>query len=218
MIQRYHTFSTILFENDNVIIKELSDDSYEYGIHEGFSYKKYYKDDGSSLELFPGDKEVLEYKELKLRKYLENINPFEGHYFLSKQETILTYNFRISTTERFITKFLREKYENPVGKYRNYNPQLLEGVQLVYNNRNNLTDIIFNKRTKDGRVMLTTKDSSMYTVIVGINQRNVKGYKHFYELTLISQLKGSPMKNTIQTPLIGVLPDGQPLHKSKKPF
>lgn len=173
---------------DDLIIEILNINDFNYLIKEdfGWKYSFYIKDNKQKLEIDDKSRFDLFNIERELEKYLNLINPFAGN-FTNFNNQIIMYRYEINITEHYITKFLRKKYEDLDGTRGIITPDLYEGINLIYKNKNTLTKYINTNVLKtDDKVLIRIKDNSKYSVIFYLNRIR----KNEYNLLLVTQMKG----------------------------
>lgn len=179
MIKTFEQFTYNIFEEENVIFQILNDNLYNF-IKEEYGFKYYHRKNKPSIEIPLSISKKLMNIENEIELYLkEKINPFEGKFENRK------FKYEIKPTEHWYEKFFRKELE----PYLNIkeNPNLLEGINLIYNNKNLMTKYLsvgtFNNQMK---ILIKTKDSSLYSEIIKIESIG----KNTYNIFLISQIKG----------------------------
>jgi hypothetical protein len=166
------------FIKNNVIIQVINGPYWDY-ILEQFDFKYYNKDTIISSE----NKMKLREIENIVEKKLDEINPFIGSYKNEKTGQIRSINYDLYTTQHWYVKFLRKEYEAD----RYLTPGPFEGINIIYNNINHITFMIdTNQIRNQSRVMIKSKDASLYTVIVIFEKVNPKTYN----ITMQTQMKG----------------------------
>jgi len=133
-------------------------------------------------------------KEIIYRR-LKRISPFIGNFKDKRTGEDKTVEFTINPKVHYVDRLYR--LSDPAYKVggKQYNPKIvnpstLEGIDLIYNNRNKLAEQILIGRIKDGDVVeVTTADGSNYHMIISFDKQYGKNQR--YELTFISQIKGA---------------------------
>lgn len=125
---------------------------------------------------------------------LQKVNPFEGK-FVDKytgKEVIITYI--IEPSDHFINRLYRTrdpKYKMGGPNYdpKIVNPSVSEGINLLFDNADKITEQISIGRIKDGdTVEISSKGTSNYQMIVKFDKQY--GKKPVYKLHLTTQIKG----------------------------
>ena len=133
-------------------------------------------------------------KEIISRK-LRRINPFVGNFKDKKTGKDKVVEFTINPKAHFLNRLFRLSDPEYKESGKHYDPKLsnpspLEGIDLIYNNRNKLAEQISIGRIKDGDVIeVTSSDGSNYHMIVKFDKQY--GGSPRYELTLVTQIKGA---------------------------
>jgi len=129
-----------------------------------------------------------------ISRKLKRINPFTGSFIDKKTGKNKIVNFIISTTKHYIERLFRlsEPEYQVSGKSfdpKIVNPEYLEGIDLLYNNRDKLAEQILIGRIKDGDVVqITAADGSNYHMIVKFYSQH-SDLENF-KLILFTQIKG----------------------------
>ena len=129
-----------------------------------------------------------------ISRKLKRINPFTGSFIDKRTGKNRVVNFIISASSHFIERKFRlsEPEYQEGGKL--YNPKIvepdyLEGINLIYDNRDKIAEQILTGRIKDGDlVKITSADGSNYHMIVKFNS-HYSDMENF-EIILITQIKG----------------------------
>ena len=174
MILEYNKFINII-ENDNITIEILDN-----VIKEEFRYEKVndeYRDKLLNIEN-------------TIEEYLAGINPFKGKYLDNEMK------FEIVPTEHWYMKFFRKEIEDPYDTKGYVNPGLHEGINLIRNNIDYFTRLLFNETIKDNvYILIKTKDLSRYSTIISF-----KKFGQIYQVNLVSQMKGKDfISNSLKT-------------------
>jgi len=208
MILEYNSFSQQL--RNNIIIEVINDGRYlDFILNEEFHYNYY--DFYHRLKINKEHKSKLKEIEKEVESYLKtNINPFKGK-FVSKvngQSSEITYN--IVTTEHFYLKFFRQDFEDRKKTIGFVKPNLHEGIDLIYNNADEITRLICLQSISDGNhVLIRTKDRSIYSIIIIFEKINPKEWR----LKLKTQMKGVEYKDDRQYDVVRKLHPNGPLIK-----
>lgn len=174
--------------NNGLTIEILNINDLQYLVNEewGWKYSFYSKDNKEKLEISDENRVKLFNIERELEKYLNEINPFKGK-FINNHDQIINYEYDINITEHYITKFIRKEYEDKDGTRGIINPDLYDGINLVFKNKNALTRFINTNAIKDNeKTLIKILDNSKYSVIFYLD----KIEKRKYDIVLISQMKG----------------------------
>ena len=129
-----------------------------------------------------------------ISRKLKRINPFTGSFIDKKTGKNKVVNFIISPTKHYIERLFRlsEPEYQLNGKSfdpKIVNPEYLEGIDLLYNNRDKLAEQILIGRIKDGDVVqITAADGSNYHMIVKFYSQH-SDLENF-KLILFTQIKG----------------------------
>jgi hypothetical protein len=126
---------------------------------------------------------------------LKKINPFQGNFTNKRTGKSQSVNFKISPTIHYIERKFRLSDPEYKEGGRLYNPKIvdpdyLEGIDLIYNNRDKLAEQIMIGRIKDGDLVeITAADGSNYHMFVKF-ENHYADMKDF-ELILVTQIKGT---------------------------
>lgn len=175
------------FIDNEVTFEIINADDFNFIINEEWDWKYdfYLKDNKEKLKISEEDRVEFIEIEKNVKDYIDEINPFWGH-FINNQNKTIKYQYNINVTEHYITKFLRKDFEDPTGLRGFLNPDLHTGIDLIYKNKNNLTRFISTNAIKeDSGTLVKILDNSRYSEIFKINRID-KGY----DIVLISQMKG----------------------------
>lgn len=129
-----------------------------------------------------------------ISRNLRRINPFQGNFIDKKTGKSKIVNFTISPTKHYIERLFRlsEPEYQVNGKSfdpKIVNPEYLEGIDLLYSNRDKLAEQILIGRIKDGDVVqITAADGSNYHMIVKFFSQH-SDLENF-NLILFTQIKG----------------------------
>lgn len=130
---------------------------------------------------------------------LKRINPFVGKFIDKKTGKERNISFNILPSNHYLKRLYRTddpEYMLGSNKYdpKIVNPTALEGIDLIYNNRNKLAEQILIGRIKDGDVVeVTAADGSNYHVIVKFDEST--NDMSTYNLHLLTQIKGVDFYN-----------------------
>lgn len=182
MILKFNSF--VEQSKSNVIIEVLEDGLQLESLLERFDYYDQFKKVKVSDEF----KRKLEDIDSDIKYYLKKINPFIGK-AIGRNNNKLEVEYNIVPTDHFYLKFFRQDFEKREGYLK---PGLFEGINLIYNNANEITRMILSKTISDGKhVLIRTKDDSMYSVIVIFNKVG-----DTWDLILKTQMKGLSYNDT----------------------
>ena len=185
MILEYNSFI-----NSDVIIEVLNGPYWDFILNEEYRFEKVDEDQS----------EILKNIENIVESRLNEINPFIGKHFNDKNNQTRIIDYELKSTEHWYIKFLRKELEDS----RYINPAPLEGVNLIYNNRNEITKMIDSSQILDNyRVMIRTKDASKYTIIVIFEKKNKS-----FSITMQTQMKGKEYNDINVDRIIKLHPDG----------
>ena len=129
-----------------------------------------------------------------ISRRLRRINPFIGNFTDKRTEKDKSVEFIINPKPHYIKRTFRlsDPEYNETGKRYDpniSNPSPLEGIDLIYNNRDKLAEQILIGRIKDGDIIeISSADGSNYHMIVRFDIEYNKPPR--YQLTLITQIKG----------------------------
>jgi hypothetical protein len=129
-----------------------------------------------------------------ISRKLKRINPFQGSFIDKKTGKNRVVNFIISASPHFIERKFRlsePEYQKGGKLYdpKIVEPDYLEGINLIYENRDKIAERILNGTIKDGDlVKVTSADGSNYHMIVKFNS-HYSDMENF-EIILITQIKG----------------------------
>jgi len=132
-------------------------------------------------------------KEIISRR-LKRISPFVGNFTDKRTGQDKSVEFTINPKPHFLNRLhrLSDPEYKETGKHYDpkiSNPSPLEGIDLIYNNRNKLAEQILIGRIKDGDIVeVSSADGSNYHMIVKFDKQYGKAPR--YELTLVTQIKG----------------------------
>jgi len=183
----------ILFENSDIILQRvnINDKLNEGFISLNYNYNQYkYK----KTNLRINDYFKSKYKEIEkdIKNYLNDILPFTGEHLYKNIK--FKYNYDIIPTYHWILKFYRKEFEDPNNIKGYINPNIHEGIDLIYNNADVMTKYIstYIKKISNNdenycSLLIRTKDNSKYSEIVSI-EKEFK--KNNFNIKLISQIKG----------------------------
>jgi hypothetical protein len=163
--------------------------------YSNWNFNFYVKDNKEKLKVSDEDKLYFKDIEIKLKKYIDDLNPYKGKFTDKHNNTVRWFEYTISLTEHYITKFLRKEYENndikkPDRKF--INPDLHEGIDLIYKNKNELSKHVASKFIKNKEsVLVKMISSSKYSLIFALDMIE----KGKFEISLISQMKGVDYDN-----------------------
>jgi len=142
---------------------------------------------------------------------LSDINDIEGNYINNLNQPIKRY-FNITYDNHWVRKFLRQDIEDPYKSKKIVNPGTYEAIDLMYNNRDKLTEYVFNKILKDHfKVLARATNKEGYELIFIIKSLTKKSYNIYFK----TQMKGlghnykyyNPRKDPIDR-IIKLHPDG----------
>ena len=129
-----------------------------------------------------------------ITRRLNRINPFVGNFTDKRTGKERNVEFKIIPSKHFIKRLFRtSEPEYSVGG-NHYDPKIsnpdpLEGIELIYNNRDKLAEQILIGRIKDKDVVeITSADGSNYHMIVNFDENFSDSSK--YTLYLVTQIKG----------------------------
>jgi hypothetical protein len=130
-----------------------------------------------------------------INRRLQRISPFVGEFKDKRTGQDKTVEFIINPKNHFVNRLHRLSDPEYKEKGKHYDPKLsnpspLEGIDLIYNNRNKLAEQILIGRIKDGDVVeISSADGSNYHMIVSFDKQYGKTPR--YVLTLVTQIKGA---------------------------
>ena len=133
-------------------------------------------------------------KEIISRR-LRRINPFVGNFKDKRTGKDRAVEFVINPKEHYIKRTYRLSDPEYKETGKHYDPKLsnpgpLEGIDLIYNNRNKIAEQILIGRIKDNDIVeVSSADGSNYHMIVKFDKQYGKNPR--YELTLVTQIKGA---------------------------
>jgi hypothetical protein len=157
---------------NNKILEKRGIDFYDYK-NNGVLQKK---------QLSNIQRDKLKSIKLKVNNYLSKINNFMGVYTNNQGQIIKRY-YKIEYDDHWLRKFLRKDIEDPNGDKNIKEPDAYEGINLIYNNRNKLTEYIFNKIIQnDFKVLVKATNKEGYELIFILKKE--------YKILFISQIKG----------------------------
>jgi len=190
-LKLFEKFNVI--ENDNIILEILNDIDLSEFVNEEFGFKYYYYSDNTRKKLEQEHYDKLIHIEDSVKKYIIDLYPLNGKCSFRNKE--ITLNYLLEPTEHWFCKFFRKNYEDSDGKKNYSNPSIYEGVNIIKNNINYITEKILDGTIKtEDKVLIKTKDSSKYTLLIFIQELNT-----YYNIKLISQMKGSEYHSEIRT-------------------
>ena len=126
---------------------------------------------------------------------LKRINPFIGNFTDKRTGQNKTVEFFINPKTHFINRLFRLSEPEYKENGNHYDPKLsnpspLDGIDLIYNNKNKLAEQILIGRIKDGDIVeITSADGSNYHMIVSFDKQYGKIPR--YSLSLVTQIKGA---------------------------
>jgi hypothetical protein len=129
-----------------------------------------------------------------VNRRLKRISPFIGNFRDKRTGQDKTVEFLINPKNHFVNRLHRLSDPEYKEKGKHYDPKItnpspLEGIDLIYNNRNKLAEQILIGRIKDGDVVeISSADGSNYHIIVKFDKQY--GNSPRYVLTLVTQIKG----------------------------
>lgn len=205
MIKRFNSF----YKKSNDFTLEVLNES-EYLLpfmNENHNFNFYVKDNHKQIQLQEGDKEILRHIEEKIEEYLDNsINPLNGRFMKKKTGEIIDYFFYVVSTEHFILKYLRQKYEDPNGDEGIITPEIYEGIKMLQNNTDTIARYMHNGIISDGNyVIVRSTDDSQYTMILYFEHMK----NNTYNIILITQMKGFEVKPKRFDKTIKLHPNGE---------
>jgi hypothetical protein len=127
---------------------------------------------------------------------IKQTNPFFGHFIDKHTGEKKRAEFHIIPTKHYIDRLYRLNDPNYQIGGKNYNPKLsnpspLEGIDMIVNNRDRLSQEILTKRIKDGdEVEVSSIDGSKLNLIVKFDHKNTFKNVPVYLLHLKTQIKG----------------------------
>jgi hypothetical protein len=133
-------------------------------------------------------------KEIIFRR-LRRINPFVGNFTDKRTGQDKSVEFIINPKTHYLNRTFRLSDPEYIKGGKHYDPKLsnpspLEGIDLIYNNKNKLAEQILIGRIKDGDVVeISSADGSNYHMIVSFDKEYGKVVR--YQLTLVTQIKGA---------------------------
>jgi hypothetical protein len=172
---------------DNIVIEIIDGSQWNFIdlINEEFNYFYYHRENKPSIQIDRIYREKLNKVEDSVEDYLANVNPMTVE-ILNKNNQKQRINLEIKTTEHWYEKFFRKDFEDPANIERIVNPDIYEGVKLIYNNRNLIGQYVINGVIKNGNtVLIKTKDMSNYKEITKFEKSS-----NGYIIHLLSQMKG----------------------------
>ena len=189
---------------------EILDYNVDYDmINENYNYDTYKIDhyDNKGVEivtLSPNQILKLNNLESKNRNLLNNLNNFKGKTTLRNGKKVVK-EFYIHITKHYIEKLIRKDVEDSDGKKGFENPETFEGVNLIYNNRDVITNYLSTGILEDkDNVLVLMKSKSGYKVIMIIDDR-----LNNYRLILKTQMKGLRNYSKIKSDkIIKLYPNG----------
>jgi|688.fasta_scaffold882393_2 hypothetical protein len=127
---------------------------------------------------------------------IKQVNPFFGHFVDKYTGEKKRIEFNLATTKHYIDRLYRlsDPEFQPGGK--KFNPKLvtptpLEGIDMIVNNRDKLTQEIVTKRIKDrDEVEISSIDGSRLNVIVIFDYKKTTKNVPVYTIHLKNQIKG----------------------------
>lgn len=199
MIKTFENYQ-LYSQEDNITLEMVDINDF---INEEFNLKFYLKQD-KPMPFFPGDLEKFNEFERRIKDYLSEINPFVG-IFINKANHTIKHSYTITPSEHYITKIYRKKYEDPDGFLGYTVPDIFEGIDLLYKNKNTITkylsiDLIQN----DHFVLAKSKAPGIFSVLFVPKKKG----KNTYDLTLISQMKGKTCVPKVDSTPISIHPLG----------
>ncbi len=173
------------FINQSII--EVIDYSFLEILDEEFNFYYYNRKGKPSIKINNDYREKFKNLEEKIENYLDEINPIRVNIILDNK--LRDVNFEIKTTEHWYEKFFRKEFEDLEGTRKYINPDIYEGIKLIYNNRVLLSRYLVDGTIKDDNyVLIKTKDFSMYSQVVRVKKIS----KDNFYINLITQIKGVP--------------------------
>jgi len=134
-------------------------------------------------------------KEIISRR-LRRISPFVGNFTDKRTGQDKSVEFVINPKPHYLNRTFRLSDPEYKEKGKHYDPKLLnpsplEGIDLIYNNRDKIAEQILIGRIKDNDIVeVSSADGSNYHMIVKFDKQYGKNPR--YELTLVTQIKGAP--------------------------
>lgn len=191
MLLEYNKF--IEQSNNNMFIQVINGPYWDFILNEEYNaFRVYHIDKFHTTGLTNDQRNYLIRMENIVKARLKDINPFIGYYTNEKTGKIKSVEFEIVALEHWYEKFIRRDIEGD--SY--INPDPLEGIDNIYNNRNYMAFAIENNSSGrpplilDGdRVMLVCKTSSIYSEI-GFFNMVPKSNPKKYIITLQTSMKG----------------------------
>lgn len=203
MIKSFYDFNAFSQEN-SITLETINLIDYDI-IDEEYNYKFYTINNKTKVDLKDGDYDKLQKIETGLNEYIESITPIKTT-IMNNNKQMVSYSFNLKATEHFITKFLRQEYEDNDGIRGITNPELYEGINLIYKNINYITKSIESGFIKKGDHILAKSKGSIKLGVIFIPE--MIGKKN-YELVLISQMKGMDFNPKYDTKIIKIHPNGE---------
>jgi hypothetical protein len=133
-------------------------------------------------------------KEIISRR-LRRINPFVGNFKDKRTGDDKIVGFVINPKPHYLNRTFRLSDPEYKETGKHYDPKLsnpgpLEGIDLIYNNRDKIAEQILIGRIKDNDIVeVSSADGSNYHMIVKFDKQYGKNPR--YELTLVTQIKGA---------------------------
>ena len=162
-------------------------------LREFVEHKTTFRVVGNFTDLIKEDIETNISNEIISRR-LRRINPFIGNFTDKRTGKDKSVEFIINPKPHYIKRTFRLSDPEYKEKGKRYDPNIsnpspLEGIDLIYNNRNKLAEQILIGRIKDGDVVeISSADGSNYHIIVKFDKQY--GNSPRYVLTLVTQIKG----------------------------
>jgi len=181
------------FTNNDIIIEVINGPYWDFILNEEYNEFKIYHIDKFHTTSLTNDQTIrLKNIEKEVDARLAIINPFVGYYNNEKTGKIKQVEFEIKPLEHWYEKFLR--YDIEGSQY--INPNILDGIDNIYNNRDYLAYAIENVSNGrpplilDGdRVMLVCKKHPIYSEITFFDMEPKSNPKK-YIITLQTSMKG----------------------------
>lgn len=191
--------------NSEITLEILDNLQLEYILNEEFRYEFYNINNKQRIAL--DDKYVKKLSKIEetIKTYLKTINPFRVKSFDKNQKQV-EIEFEIIPTEHWYSKFVRKEMEDRTGNRGMIDPELYEGIKLIYNNANYLAGQILNGTIREGtKILVKSKDLSKYNMIIHLE----RVYKNSYRIILKTQMKGVEFHLQPNTKILKLHPNGE---------
>lgn len=174
---------------DNSIKFEIIGYKYNESLLENNSYYEY-KENRVPKRVFLDHTQKQKLRNLKnqVDSHLLDINNFEGN-CTNNQGHLVKRFFEIKYTNHWLLRFLRKDIEDPIGVKNIKEPGVYEGIDLIHNNKDKLTEYINNQILRNNfRVLVKATNREGYELIFDLEKS--REIKKGYIINFITQMKG----------------------------